>query len=64
MRNHTGKSSVVLFELVGWKESNEAELLSIMRASTIRISFGLGKLIIESDSTNAIKWITGAKRPP
>lgn len=63
MQDHTGNSSIVFFEPVGRKESNEAELLSIKRALTIWTSIGRGKLFIESDSTNTVKWVTGVKRP-
>lgn len=59
--NHNGKSSVVFFELVGRKESNKVEIISIRRALTIWISLKLGKLVIESDSTNAIKCVIGEK---
>lgn len=31
---------------------------------SLSVSFGGGKLEIESDSSNAIKWARGVKRPP
>lgn len=49
---------------VGIKDSNEAELLTIRRVLTIGTSFGEVKLVVESDSSNAIKWARGVKRPP
>lgn len=51
-------------ESVGIKDSNEAEILSILRALTIWKDFGGGNLVIEGDSTNAFKWAIGSKRPP
>lgn len=52
------KNNVIFFKSVGRKESNEVEILNIMRALTMWISLGLGKLVIESD---AIKWVTRVK---
>lgn len=46
------------------KDCNETELLGIRRALTLWTSFGQGKLNIEEDSTNAIKWAKELKRPP
>lgn len=55
---------VVFLESIGRRESNEAELFSIRKALTIWNSLGLYKLVIESDSTNEIKWVSEVKKPP
>lgn len=49
---------------MGIKESNEVELLSIQRAMSLAFDEGGDKLVIESNSSNAIKWAKGMKRPP
>lgn len=38
--------------------------LSIRRALTLGVGLGGGRLVIESDYSNAIKWASGVKRPP
>lgn len=62
--NHTGKPLVIFLKSIGRRESNEAKLFSIRKALTIWISLGLGKLVIESNSANAVKWVSGVKKPP
>ena len=49
---------------VGIKESNEAKVLAILEALRI-FSFTLKEnLIVESDSSNAIRWASKAERGP
>lgn len=64
LRDHLGSIRVVFSEPVDLEESNEAEFLSIRRALTLGTSLGGIKLEVESDSSNAIKWAKGVKRPP
>lgn len=49
---------------MGTKDSNEAKLVSIRRALVIGTGLRGGKLVVEGDSTNAIKWAMGLKRRP
>lgn len=64
LRNHLGYTRIAFSESVGIKESNEAELLNIRRTLSLGAALRGEKLIIESDSFNAIKWAKGLKRPP
>lgn len=64
LTDHLGCISIIFTEAVETKESNETELLSIRRALTLGSSLGGTKLEIENDSSNAIKWTKGIKRPP
>lgn len=64
LRNHEGTTSIDFNESVGTTDSNEVEILNIRRILNIWNMFGQGKLIIEGDSTNAIKWVEGQRRPP
>lgn len=59
LRNHKGTTSIVFSESVGVGNSNEAEILKIRRALTIKKTYRQGKLIIKGDSANAIKWAKG-----
>ena len=43
---------------VGIKESNEAEVLAILEALRIFSSTFKESLIVESDSSNAIRWVS------
>lgn len=54
---------MVFTESVGLRDSNEVDLLNIRRALTIWKDCGKGPLVIEGDSTNAIKWAKGLKCP-
>lgn len=52
---------------VGIMDSNEAELLAIVFALELlldRLSILIGKLSIESDSKNALSWITNLGESP
>lgn len=62
--DHNGEPLVVFLKSIGRRESNEAKLFSIRKALTIRNSLGLGKLVIERNSANAVKWVSGVKKPP
>lgn len=64
LMNHEKTTSIVFSESVGVRGSNEVEVISIRRALTIWKSYGQGKLIIEGDSANAIKWAKGQRWPP
>lgn len=56
LRDHLSHFSWVFSESVGIRDSNKAKLLSIRRALNISVGLGGGKLVIERDSANAIKW--------
>lgn len=62
--NSGGVTFLFFSELVGVRDSNEAELLGIRGALVLWVGCGKGKLIVEGDLVNAIKWATGCKRPP
>lgn len=59
LRNHEGITSIFFNESMGVRDSNEAEILSNRRALTIWKMHGQGKLILERDLANAIKWAKG-----
>ena len=48
---------------VGIKESNEAEVLAILEALMISSTFKKS-LIVKSDSSNAIRWVSKVERGP
>lgn len=55
---------MIISESVGVIDSNETELLAIRRALMLWRFFGQGKLVIEGDSANTIKWLRVNKRLP
>ena len=58
------KSGVLFMfsKFVGVSESNEAEVLSILEALKIFYSTFKETLIVESDSSNAISWVSKVER--
>lgn len=64
LHNKEEISSLVFSELMGVRDSNDAELLGIRKGLLLWERHGHGELIIEGDSFNAIKWTTGKKKPP
>ena len=58
LRNNKGEVIFLFTRNVGMKESNEAEVLAILQALQIFSSSFQGRLIVESDSSNAISWVT------
>lgn len=63
LHDDRGNMLAAFSESVGSMESNEIELRAIRRALQISSRFRRGKLIIESDSTNAISWANNRKFP-
>ncbi|XVF85746.1 hypothetical protein PTKIN_Ptkin17bG0142100 [Pterospermum kingtungense] len=67
MHDHTGKELACFSKSIGVEDSNIAELLAIREAFLIFIAspFVVGKkLIIESDSQNAVSWVNGLSSAP
>lgn len=56
LRDSSRLSLLVFSEPLVVRDSNEAELLAIRRAPTLWVDCGYGKLIIEGNLANAIKW--------
>ena len=64
LRNGKGEVLFMFSKNVGIKESNEAKVLAILEALRI-FSFTLKEnLIVESDSSNAIRWVSKVERGP
>lgn len=55
LRDHSASTSIVFSESVGIKDSNETKLFSIRRALSLELGVGGDKLVIKSNSSNAIK---------
>lgn len=64
LHDEEGEIKLFFSEPVGIKDSNEVEFPGIRKALELQNSFENGKLIIDSDSTNAIAWARGKKTPP
>lgn len=58
-----GTSSIVFSKSMGLRDSNEAKILGIRRTLSLWVYNSEGKLIIEGDSANTIKWTRGSKCP-
>lgn len=56
LRNSNGEVLLFFSKNVGVKESNEDKVLVILEALQLFSHHLLAKLIVESDSTNAVMW--------
>lgn len=56
LRNSNGEVLLLFSKNVGVKESNEAKVLVILEALQFLLHHLQAKLIVESDSTNAVMW--------
>lgn len=59
------KGEVVLFlKKIGVKESSDTEVLAILEALQMFVHYSVDKLILESNSSNAITWISSFDMGP
>lgn len=64
VHDNEGRTRLIFSESVEVMESNEAELRAIRHATFIWASIGIGNLIIEGESANAIAWVSEKVNPP
>lgn len=55
---HKGEVTLMFSKNAGSKESNEAEIMAVLEALCIFSAFFPTKLIVESDSENAVRWVS------
>lgn len=59
--SHNGKGYVLMFsKSIGVKDYNEAELYAILEAFCKLVCVHQTKLIVESDLSNAISWVSAS----
>lgn len=63
IRNEKGEVLHLFSKHVGIQDSNEAKILAILEALHIFYSLYQQLLIVESDSSNAISWVTSFNCP-
>lgn len=67
LRNHEGRVLIRFSKAVGIEESNIAEILAIREALMIFSGFPWARgspLVVESDSSNAVGWVSNPSRVP
>ena len=63
-RNDKGKVLIMFSKHIGVCDSNEAEVLAILEAIHLFSSYCIEALIMKSDSSNAISWVSKRKVLP
>eukprot|EP00268_Persea_americana_P068026 TRINITY_DN9427_c0_g1_i1.p1 TRINITY_DN9427_c0_g1~~TRINITY_DN9427_c0_g1_i1.p1 ORF type:complete len:120 (+),score=19.95 TRINITY_DN9427_c0_g1_i1:825-1184(+) len=64
LRNSKGEVLFTFSKPIGIRDSKEAEVLAILKALCYFSRFFHGNLIVESDSSNVVAWVSNRKTNP